>query len=182
MVGEGLSRVSRGEDLSAELTASIFRELMAGRMTAAQIGGLLTGLAQKGETTQEIGGAAEAMREAALVVPTSRERVIDCCGTGGSGIPRRNVSTAVSIAVAACGGAVAKHGNRAASSRSGSADVLESLGVNIEASPELVGRSIDELGVGFFVRSRAAPSDAARRARAARAGLSHHLQPARAPV
>jgi anthranilate phosphoribosyltransferase len=123
---------------------------MAGEASPAQIGALLMGLAQKGETTEEIEGAAAAMREAALLVETSRERVIDCCGTGGSGIPRRNVSTAVAIAVAACGGAVAKHGNRAASSRSGSADVLEALGVNIEASPETVGRCIDELGVGFL--------------------------------
>ena len=150
VVKEGLARVARGDDLGADLCASIFRKLMAGEATPGQIGGLLTGLAQKGETTEEIGGAARAMREAALVVPTTRERVIDCCGTGGSGIPRRNVSTAVAIAAAACGGAVAKHGNRAASSRSGSADVLESLGVNIEASPEVVGRSIDDLGVGFL--------------------------------
>lgn len=147
---EALQRVSAGEGLSAEQAASVFREIMAGDCTPAQIGGLLIGLAQRGEGMAEIEGAARAMREASIVVPTSRARVIDTCGTGGSGIPRRNVSTAVAIVAAACGVAVAKHGNRAASSRSGSADVLEALGVDIQASPERVGHCIDELGVGFL--------------------------------
>jgi anthranilate phosphoribosyltransferase len=123
---------------------------MAGSCEGAQIGALLMALALKRETMGEISGAAEAMREHATLVPTTRAPVIDVCGTGGSKVARRNVSTATALAVAACGVAVAKHGNRAASSRSGSADVLEALGVGIEASPELVGRCIDELGVGFL--------------------------------
>lgn len=146
----GLRTLASGHHLSTSSSAAIFREIMAGACDPAQIGALLMGLAIKGETMGEISGAAEAMREASTLVPTARERVIDLCGTGGSGVPRRNVSTAASLAVAACGVAVAKHGNRAASSRSGSADVLEALGVNVQASPEVVGRCIDEVGVGFL--------------------------------
>jgi len=150
----GLRTLARGHHLSTASAAAIFREIMAGTCDPAQIGALLMGLAIKGETMGEISGAAEAMREASTRVPTARSPVIDVCGTGGSGVPRRNVSTATALAVAACGVAVAKHGNRAASSRSGSADVLETLGVDISAPPERVGRCIDELGVGFlFARS-----------------------------
>jgi anthranilate phosphoribosyltransferase len=150
----GLRTLARGHHLSTSAAAAIFREIMAGACEPAQIGGLLMALAIKGETMGEISGAAEAMREASTRVVTTRTPVIDVCGTGGSGVPRRNVSTAVALAVAACGVAVAKHGNRAASSRSGSADVLEALGVDITAPPEVVGRCIDELGVGFlFARS-----------------------------
>lgn len=147
---EGLRALSAKEPLGAELAADIFREIMAGACEPAQIGALLMGLSLRGETIEEISGAAMAMREAATGVPTTREDLIDTCGTGGSGIPRRNVSTAVAIVAAACGVAVAKHGNRAASSRSGSADVLEALGVDIGAGPEQVGRCVDELGVGFL--------------------------------
>ncbi len=146
----GLRALAAGRDLEAGESAAIFREIMAGSCAPAQIGGLLMALAIKGETMAEISGAAEAMREASTRVSSSRRPIIDTCGTGGSGIPRRNVSTAASLAVAACGVAVAKHGNRAASSRSGSADVLEALGVNVQADPGQVGRCIDEVGVGFL--------------------------------
>ena len=146
----GLRTLSRGHHLGTSAAAAIFRELMAGACEPAQIGGLLMALAIKGETMGEISGAAEAMREASTPVPVNRDPVIDVCGTGGSGIPRRNVSTAAALAVAACGVAVAKHGNRAASSRSGSADVLEALGVDVGAPPERVGRCVDEIGVGFL--------------------------------
>jgi len=147
---QGLRTLASGHHLSTTAAAAIFREIMAGACEPAQIGALLMGLALKRESLGEISGAAEAMREASTRVETSRSRVIDLCGTGGSGIPRRNVSTAAALAVAARGVAVAKHGNRAASSRSGSADVLEALGVDIEAPPATVGRCIDELGVGFL--------------------------------
>ncbi|NVB42147.1 anthranilate phosphoribosyltransferase [Pseudenhygromyxa sp. WMMC2535] len=146
----GLRTLARGQHLSTGAAANIFREIMAGACEPAQIGGLLMGLAIKGETMGEISGAAAAMREASTPVPITRAPVIDTCGTGGSGVPRRNVSTAAALAVAACGVAVAKHGNRAASSRSGSADVLEALGVDVEAPPAVVGRCIDEVGVGFL--------------------------------
>lgn len=139
-----------GEDLSRDAMTKVFREIMGGRCDPAQIGALLMGLAVKGETLDEIVGAATAMREAVTPVRCRREPLLDTCGTGGSGVPRRNVSTAVALVAAACGVAVAKHGNRAASSKSGSADVLEALGVAIDASPQRVGACIDEIGVGFL--------------------------------
>jgi anthranilate phosphoribosyltransferase len=145
-----LRKLAAGHHLSTSEAAAVFRDIMAGRCDPAQIGGLLMALAIKRETMGEISGAAEAMREASTLVPTTRDPVIDTCGTGGSGVPRRNVSTAVALACAACGVAVAKHGNRSATSRSGSADVLEALGVDIDAPAETVGRCIDELGVGFL--------------------------------
>lgn len=148
-----LGKVVKGEHLDEAEASAVFRELMQGDTHPGQIGGLLVGLAAKGETIEEIRGAARAMREALLEVPI-RSQAIDTCGTGGSGIPRRNVSTAAALAVAACGVHVAKHGNRAASSRSGSADVLEALGVRIEAGPDVVAECVDEIGVGFlFARS-----------------------------
>ena len=145
-----LGKLVAREDLGRDEMAAVFRELMQGACDPAQIGALLMGLAQKGETMEELAGAATAMREAVVHVPTTRAPVLDTCGTGGSGVARRNVSTAVAICVAACGVAVAKHGNRAASSRSGSADVLEVLGVRLDAPPAVVGRAIDEVGVGFL--------------------------------
>ncbi|MFV8756209.1 anthranilate phosphoribosyltransferase [Nannocystaceae bacterium ST9] len=146
----GLRKLAAGHHLSTSEAAAVFGDIMAGRCEPAQIAGLLMALAIKRETMGEISGAAEAMRAASTIVPTSREPVIDTCGTGGSGLARRNVSTAVALCCAACGVAVAKHGNRSASSRSGSADVLEALGVDLDAPAEIVGRCIDELGVGFL--------------------------------
>jgi anthranilate phosphoribosyltransferase len=146
----GLRTLAAGHHLSTSTAAAIFREIMDGACEPAQIGALLMGLALKGESLGEISGAAEAMREASTLIETRRSPVIDVCGTGGSGIPRRNVSTAVALAVAAAGVAVAKHGNRAASSRSGSADVLEALGVDVGAPPATVSRCLDEVGVGFL--------------------------------
>lgn len=145
-----LERLADSEDLPTDAVTAVFRELMAGRCDPVQIGALLMGLAQKGESLGEIVGAARAMRETMDPVRSQRAPLLDTCGTGGSGLARRNVSTAVALAVAACGVAVAKHGNRAASSRSGSADVLDVLGVNLHAEPETVGRSIDALGIGFL--------------------------------
>lgn len=144
-----IAALVRREDLGAEGMAAVVRAIMAGEATPAQIGAILIGLAAKGETTGEIVGAATAMREAVIPVP-HRRPAIDTCGTGGSGVARRNVSTAVALAVAACGVAVAKHGNRGISSRCGSADVLAALGVDVTAGPEVVGRSIDAVGVGFL--------------------------------
>jgi anthranilate phosphoribosyltransferase len=146
----GLRTLAAGHHLSTSAAAAIFREIMTGACEPAQIGALLMGLAIKGESLGELSGAAEAMREASTLIETRRSPVIDVCGTGGSGIPRRNVSTATALAVAAAGVAVAKHGNRAASSRSGSADVLEALGVDVGAPPATVARCLDELGVGFL--------------------------------
>ncbi len=153
-----LTKLAHGQVLGRSLVTDVFREIMAGECASAQIGGLLMGLAVRRESMEEIVGAATAMREAMTVVPTRRAPLLDTCGTGGSGVPRRNVSTAVAIALAACGIAVAKHGNRCASSRCGSADVLEVLGVDITATPERVGRCIDEIGLGFLFAANLHPA------------------------
>lgn len=155
---EALAALAQGQDLSRAAMSAVLREVMAGEAHPGQLGALLMGLARKGETPEEIAGAAAAMREAMTPVPSVHTGLIDTCGTGGSGVPRRNVSTAVAIVLAACGVRVAKHGNRAASSRSGSADVLEALGVRVQASAQTVGRCIDEVGVGFLFAAALHPA------------------------
>lgn len=157
-VRAALAELVAGHDLPRETMTAVLREIMAGDAHAGQLGALLMGLATKGETSEEITGAAAAMREAMTPVPSGASELVDTCGTGGSGVPRRNVSTAVAIVLAACGVKVAKHGNRAASSRSGSADVLEALGVNITAGPQVVGRCIDDVGVGFLFAAALHPA------------------------
>jgi anthranilate phosphoribosyltransferase len=146
----GLLDLAAGRSLDRAATEAIFDEIIAGACDPAQIGALLMGLSIRGETTEQIAGAAAAMRRAVVPIAHRHAEVLDTCGTGGSGIARRNVSTAVALAVAACGVPVAKHGNRGASSPSGSADVLEALGVNVAASPAQVERCLDDLGVGFL--------------------------------
>ncbi len=148
-IREGLARLVRDEPLGRAGAAEIFRGIVRGAADPAQIGALLLGLAIRGERAEVIAGAVAAMREAVIRVPC-RADAIDTCGTGGSGIARRNVSTAVALAVAACGVAVAKHGNRGISSPSGSADVLAQLGVDIDAGPQTVARCVDTVGVGFL--------------------------------
>lgn len=146
----GLADLAAGRSLDRVAIEAIFAEIIAGACDPAQIGALLMGLSIRGETTEQIAGAAAAMRRAVVPIAHRHGEVLDTCGTGGSGIPRRNVSTAVALAVAACGVPVAKHGNRGASSPSGSADVLEALGVNVAASPSQVERCLDAVGVGFL--------------------------------
>lgn len=146
----GLAELAAGRTLDRGAIEAIFDEIMAGACDPAQIGALLMGLAIRGETPEQIVGAAAAMRRAVVPIAHGHPEVLDTCGTGGSGIARRNVSTAVALAVAACGVPVAKHGNRGATSPSGSADVLEALGVNVAASPSQVRRCLDEVGVGFL--------------------------------
>lgn len=145
----GLGRLQRGEAIGRGEALEIFREIVAGTADPAQIAALLLGLSIRGESAEVIAGAVAAMREAVIRVPC-RGDAIDTCGTGGSGIARRNVSTAVALAVAACGVPVAKHGNRGISSPSGSADVLAQLGVEIGAGPQAVARCVDTVGVGFL--------------------------------
>src|SRR3989449_3097937 len=125
-------------------------EIMRGEATPGQIGGFLIALRLKGETADEIAGCAEAMREHVLAVRPRRGDLVDTAGTGGDGANTFNISTAAALVAAAAGAGVAKHGNRAASSTTGSADVLEALGFRLELPPERIERSIDELGFGFL--------------------------------
>src|SRR5206468_9624162 len=124
--------------------------IMSGEATPAQIGGFLVGLRAKGETADEIAGCAEAMRAHVLPVHPKRDDLVDTAGTGGDGGRTFNISTAAAIVAAAAGAAVAKHGNRAVSSASGSADVLEALGFCLEQPPDRIAESIDRLGFGFM--------------------------------
>jgi anthranilate phosphoribosyltransferase len=150
MIQQALSRLLDGHDLTRAEARGVMDEVMAGEATSAQIAGFLVALRAKGETAEEIAGCAEAMREHALAVRPARDDLVDTAGTGGDGAGTLNISTAAALVAAAAGAAVAKHGNRAVSSASGSADVLEALGFELELPPERIARSIDELGFGFL--------------------------------
>lgn len=144
-------RLSDGKHLNLQESEAIFSQLMAGELEPAQIGGLLMALRVNGETPEEIAGAAKAMRAASTKVDIDLPNLVDTCGTGGSGGAKLfNVSTAAAFVAAATGAHVAKHGNRAMSSKSGSADVLEAAGVSLALTPEQVGRCITDVGVGFL--------------------------------
>lgn len=145
-----IARLVEGESLRADEARACVGTIMSGGATPAQIAAFLTALRMKGETVEEIAGAARAMREAATPVRPSRRPVVDTCGTGGDGRMTRNISTAAALVVAGGGVAVAKHGNRAISSRSGSADVLEALGVRIDLPAEALARLIDDVGIAFL--------------------------------
>jgi anthranilate phosphoribosyltransferase len=150
VIVEAISELLEGGDLDRAQARAVMGEIMRGEATPAQIGGFLVALRAKGETAEEIAGCAEAMREHALPVRPARTDLVDVVGTGGDGARTFNISTAAAIVAAAAGAAVAKHGNRAVSSASGSADVLEALGFRLEQPPERIARSIDELGFGFM--------------------------------
>ncbi len=144
--------VVEGRELSREEATSAMGAIMTGSVSGAQIGALVTGLRMKGETVAEIAGFAQAMRSHALTVDIdSDERpLLDTCGTGGDNSNSFNISTTATFAIAAAGVRIAKHGNRAASSLCGSADLLEGLGVEVELSPEEVVQSVEEVGIGFM--------------------------------
>ena len=142
--------VTERRDLSAEEMTAVMRTIMTGEATPAQIGGFLIGLRMKGETVDEIAAAAKVMRELATGVKVTGSNVVDIVGTGGDAINTFNVSTASTFVVAAAGGTVAKHGNRSVSSKSGSADLLEAAGVNLDLTPEQVAQCINDIGVGFM--------------------------------
>lgn len=137
-----------GSSSSAQI-AEAFGVIMDGQADPVEISSLLTALALRGETSAEIAGAAAAMHARATRIPTKTSGLLDTCGTGGDQLHTFNISTAAAIVASAAGVPVAKHGNRQASSKSGSADLLEALGVNINLTPEAVGRCIDEVGIGF---------------------------------
>ncbi len=147
---ERIRRVVSGGDLTTDDMREAVGAIMDGQATPAQVAALLVALALKGETADEVAGAALAMRAHAIAVPTTRRPVVDVCGTGGDGSGTFNISTAVAFVVAGAGVAVAKHGNRAMSSRCGSADVLEALGVRIDASPQAAAAALDRDGITFL--------------------------------
>jgi anthranilate phosphoribosyltransferase len=149
-VQEALARLLEGRDLTRAQARDVMGEIMRGEATPAQIGGLLVALRLKGETAAEIAGCAEAMRAHVLAIRPKRRDLVDTAGTGGDGAGTFNISTAAALVAAAAGAAVAKHGNRAVSSSSGSADVLEALGFELALPAERIERSIDELGFGFL--------------------------------
>jgi anthranilate phosphoribosyltransferase len=150
VIVDALASLLEGESLDRARARAVMDEIMRGDATSAQIGGFLVALRLKGETPDEIAGCAEAMREHVLAVRPKRDDLVDTAGTGGDGASTINISTAAAIVAAAAGAGVAKHGNRAVSSASGSADVLEALGFSLEQPPERIARSIDELGFGFM--------------------------------
>jgi anthranilate phosphoribosyltransferase len=146
---QAIDKVASGEHLSVDEAAEVLEVIMAGDASETQIAGLLIALRTKGETVEELAGLARTMRALAAPVRTSRRGLVDTSGTGG-GRPTFNVSTTAALIAAGAGCAVAKHGNRSATGRSGSADVLEALGVQINLSPDAVGACIDEVGFGFM--------------------------------
>ncbi|WP_137974835.1 anthranilate phosphoribosyltransferase [Pseudomonas sp. F(2018)] len=149
-IKEALNRVVNQLDLSTAEMQDVMRLIMTGQCTDAQIGAFLMGMRMKSETIDEIVGAATVMRELAAPVQINAERLVDTCGTGGDGMNVFNVSTAAAFVVAAAGGRVAKHGNRAVSGKSGSADLLEAAGVYLNLKPEQVARCVESVGVGFM--------------------------------
>src|SRR6476661_9788276 len=147
MFRELLEKLQRHEDLTVDEAAAAMGAIMDGRAAASQIAGLLVGLAMKGERPDEIVGLARTMRARATKLSRPFAPVFDTCGTGGDGANTFNVSTIAALVLAACGVRVAKHGNRSASSRCGSADLLEALGVDVAAPPALVERCLDQAGI-----------------------------------
>jgi len=153
-----LAQLQQGQMLSQQQAQVAFQEIMQGHVTSAQIGGFLMALSVLGETHEVLTGAAQAMRDASHRVTPKSKDLLDTCGTGGDGASTFNISTTVAIVVAACGQAVAKHGNRAISSKSGSADVLQASGVNLDLSPEQVAACVDDVGIGFLFAQKHHPA------------------------
>ena len=157
MIREAIEAVVSGESLSMEAAAQVMNEIMSGEATPAQFGAFVTALRLKGETVDEIAGMAQVMREHSLHVEVDGN-LVDTCGTGGDGSGTFNISTAAAFVAAGGGAKVAKHGNRAMSGSSGSADVLEALGAKIDLSPASVARCINETGFGFMFAQGFHPS------------------------
>jgi len=145
-----LSAIIAGDNLNQSQMHQMMNTILSGEVTDAQIGAFMAALAAKGETFAELAGAAQAMRKKALRIQATASTVVDTCGTGGDGTHSFNISTTTAFVVAGCGVTVAKHGNRSVSSRCGSADLLESLGVRLETEPEIVEEAITTIGIGFL--------------------------------
>ena len=149
-IKHALQTVLNKQDLTLPQMREVMHLIMSGAATDAQIGGFLIALRCKGESIEEITAAAQVMRELATPVAVTGEHIIDTCGTGGDGANTFNISTTCAFVVAAAGAQVAKHGNRSVSSKSGSADVLEAAGVNLNLTPEQVAQCVNQIGVGFL--------------------------------
>ena len=145
-----IAQLMAGQSLSREAMSAVMTQIMTGEATQAQIGGFLVALTMKGETVEEITGAAQVMRRLAAPVNVNVPIIVDTCGTGGDGAGLFNVSTAAAFVVAAAGGYVAKHGNRSITSSTGSADLLEAAGVNLNIDAEQVSKCVESIGVGFM--------------------------------
>jgi anthranilate phosphoribosyltransferase len=150
MFRESLNKIVQRQDLEQSEMSEMIGAIFSGEVSDAQIGAMMAALATKGETFEELAGAAQAMRRKALRVQVPSGDVVDTCGTGGDGAKTFNISTTTAFVVAGCGVTVAKHGNRSVSSRCGSADLLEALGVNLNTQPEIVEEAISEIGIGFL--------------------------------
>jgi len=157
-IRKALALLVEGHSLTEVEAEAVMEQIMAGGATPAQIGGFLSALRVKKETPEEITGFARAMRRKAIEVPSRRRPLVDVCGTGGDGSGTFNISTAAAFVIAGAGLAVAKHGNRSVSSKCGSADVLEALGVRLNLAPEDVGTCIDEIGIGFLYAPQLHPA------------------------
>jgi anthranilate phosphoribosyltransferase len=158
MIRETLEALLAGRDLSAQATEECFAQLMAGEWSEPQQAAFLVALRAKGETAAEVAAAARVLRSFAVPVETGRTPLIDTCGTGGDGAHTLNISTGAALVAAACGVAVAKHGNRSVSSRCGSADVLEALGLPLDLEPERLGALLDAEGFAFLFAARLHPA------------------------
>ena len=150
MIQQAIQHLIERRDLNQDEAQQVMNQIMSGEATDAQIGAFLIALRCKGETVDEIAGCAQVMRQKATPIHTERQPIVDTCGTGGDGSGTFNISTTVAFVAAGAGLCVAKHGNRAMSSKCGSADVLLALGVNIEADAAKVGQCLDEVGIGFL--------------------------------
>ncbi|MFZ5785757.1 MAG: anthranilate phosphoribosyltransferase, partial [Acidobacteriota bacterium] len=158
MIRQVLEALLAGRDLAAEEMEACFGALMAGELSEPQQAAFLVALRAKGETPAEVAAAAAVLRRFALPVESTRRPLIDTCGTGGDGAHTLNISTGAALVAAACGAAVAKHGNRSVSSKCGSADVLEALGMPLDLEPERLGELLDAEGFAFLFAARLHPA------------------------
>ena len=150
MFKDHLATIIGRTDLNQSQMAEMMSDIFDGKTTDAQVGAMMAALATKGETVEELAGAARAMRKKAHRIQAAAMPVVDTCGTGGDGLKTFNISTTTAFVVAGCGVTVAKHGNRSVSSACGSADVLETLGIKLDTDPEVVEEAVQEIGIGFL--------------------------------
>ena len=181
MISEAIAKAVRGDDLTEPEMMKTMEEIMEGRATPAQIAAFMTGLRIKGETVDEVTGAARIMRRKATRIDARASVILDTCGTGGDGTNTFNISTTAAFVVAAAGITVAKHGNRAVSSSCGSADLLEALGVNITAGTEIVEECVQQIGIGFLFAPKLHGAMKYAIGPRREIGITDYLQHARAP-